>query len=105
MRLQYNNHFKEMKSMKASSWTVFFMFKPLTTIYTTILTEEDDVDDEVLISLAKQKIINESGIDIDDLAEVMGRNDNFGEDWVNVEQNDIEATEEELAVLKIYKTR
>lgn len=89
--------------MKATSWTVFFLFKPLTTINTTLLTEEDDLDDAEIIDLAKVKIYQETKIRVDKLAEQLGVNDNFGEGWIIVEQNDTSATEKELEVLTIYK--
>jgi hypothetical protein len=90
--------------MKATSWTVFFMLRPLTTIHTTLLTEEDDLKDEILINLAKDKINRETGISIDKLAYQLGKNDNFGEGWITVEQNDTSASEKELEVLEIHKT-
>ena len=87
--------------MKASSWTVFFMLKPYTTINTTILIDKDDPEEELLIKLAKSKVQTELGIDIDKVAERLGKNDNFGEGWISVEMNDYEATEEELKVLPV----
>jgi hypothetical protein len=89
--------------MKATSWTVFFMFKPLTTIHTTILTESDDLDDGILIDIAKVKIKTELGINIDNLVKRLGENDNFGGGWIAVEQNDNSATEKELEVLAIHQ--
>jgi len=87
--------------MQATSWTVFFMLKPLTTIHTTILTKRDDLEKEELISLAKAKIQTELGINIEKAAERLDVNDNYGEGWVIVEQNDTSATEKELEVLPI----
>lgn len=89
--------------MRVTSWTVFFMFKPFTTIHTTLLTEEDDVSDETLIQFAKEKIQNEIGVNIDKIAERIGVNDNFGNGWITVEMNDTSATEKELEVLKVIK--
>lgn len=86
------------------SWTVFFMFKPLTTIHTTILTEDDDLAEEILINIAKAKVLTEMGINIDDLVKRLGENGNFGSGWIAVEQNDTGATDKELEVLAIHKT-
>jgi hypothetical protein len=91
--------------MTASSWTVFFMLKPLTTVHTTILTDNDGVEDTVLISIAKAKIQTELGIDIDLVAKRLGVNDNYGGGWIMVEQNDFEATEKELELLPVNKTK
>lgn len=90
-----------MKSV--TSWTVFFMLKPLTTINTTILTEENDVEDEILISIAKAKVQTELGIDIDSVAKRLGTNDNYGNGWIAVEMNDTEATNKELELLVVNK--
>lgn len=89
--------------MKASSWTVFFFLRPLTTIHTTILTDLEDVEENILISLAKSKIQTELGLDIDLVAERLGKNENFGTGWIALEQNDITPTEYELEVLPINK--
>lgn len=89
--------------MEAASWTVFFMFKPLTTIHTTLLTDRDDVEEETLIQLAKEKINTEAGLTVDDLAERIGKNNNFGKGWITVEMNDTSATDLELEVLKIHE--
>lgn len=88
--------------MKACSWTVFFLFKPLTSINTTILTAHDDVDEERIVHLAKEKIKDELNISIDALAASLGINDNFGEGWIIVEMNDTSPTDKELEVLKIH---
>lgn len=87
----------------ATSWTVFFLFRPFTTIHTTILADKDLVDDSELIEIAKAKIQTELGINIDKTAKRLGVNENFGEGWILVEQNDSVATEEELKVLPINR--
>lgn len=88
--------------MNATSWTVFFMFKPYTTIHTTLLTKESDVPENTLIELAKQKITEEIGVDINEIERKLGVNDNFGKGWIIVEMNDFSATAKELEVLKIH---
>lgn len=89
--------------MNVSSWTVFFLFQPLTTVHTTILTKRDDVEETELISLAKEKINQELGINIDELAEKIGVNDNFQDNWIIVEFNDSSATPKEIENLKVYE--
>lgn len=86
-----------------NSWTVFFMYKPHTTIYTTLLIVDDlDLTEEEIINLAKIKIATETGIDLDKLREKLGDNKIFGQDWINVEDN-MTATEEELEVLDVIR--
>ncbi|MEC0390536.1 hypothetical protein [Bacillus subtilis] len=86
-----------------ASWTVFFLLKPLTTVHTTLLTNKEDVEEETIIKLAKAKIQTELGLDIDQVGKRLGTNDNFGEGWVIVEQNDNSATDKELELLPINK--
>lgn len=86
-----------------NSWTVFFMFKPFTTIHTTFITEEEfNYKDERLVEIARQKIIDEMNIDVYGLAEKLGKNDNFGSGWISVEDNQ-DASERELKILKPVK--
>jgi len=85
-----------------SSWTVFFLFEPITTVYTTVLTERDDVPDEELVNLASTKIKAELGIDVFTVATLLGKNRMTDSgDWIIVEHNDTSATDQELAVLKV----
>jgi hypothetical protein len=87
-----------------SSWTVFFLFEPITTVYTTILTERDDVPDGEIVMLAAMKIKDELGIDVYALVEKLGRNRMTDSgNWIIVEHNDTSATDQELAVLKVNK--
>ncbi|AMB18797.1 hypothetical protein BH780_gp214 [Bacillus phage Eldridge] len=87
-----------------SSWTVFFLFEPITTVYTTLLTERDDVPDEELIMLAAMKLEEELDIDVYALAEKLGKNRMTDSgDWIVIEHNDTSATDQELAVLKVNK--
>lgn len=88
-----------------TSWTVFFKLKPLTTIYTTVLVDKDNPEEEVLIMLAKAKIQSELGINIDDIAEGLGINDDFGDGWILVEMNDYTATDRELKLLPVNKIK
>jgi hypothetical protein len=83
-----------------NSWTIFFMFKSFTTLYTTVLTKGNEYNEEFLIQLAKEKIIKEIGIDPYNLADILGKNDNFGKGWILVEDN-LSATEEELKNINI----
>lgn len=80
-----------------NSYTIFFLFKPFTSIHTTILTKDNDYDenDPRLIKLGYHKILQETGIDVYELYSKIGGNDNFGKGWIIVEDN-LEATEEEL---------
>ncbi|KJR69293.1 hypothetical protein [Bacillus velezensis] len=89
--------------MNVDSWTVFFLLKPLTTIHTTLLTTNDGVEEEDIIKLAKAKIQTELGLDIDQVSKRLGTNDNFGEGWIIVEQNDNSATDKELELLPVNK--
>jgi hypothetical protein len=91
--------------MKINSWTVFFMFRPYTTIHTTVLTDSNDVEESVLIELAKRKIKLELGIDVDEVASRLGENNNFGSGWITVEDN-LEATEQErLSIQFVHSTK
>ncbi len=86
-----------------NSWTVFFMFKSFTTIHTTFITEEEfNYKDERLVEIARQKIIDEIGLDVYELVEKLGKNDNYGSGWISVESNE-EATELEIEILKPLK--
>lgn len=84
----------------ANSWTVFFMYKPFTSIHTTLLTKSDDVEHDILIKLAVEKIKEQTGIDVYELRNKLGENDNFGTGWLMVEDN-AGATDEELASIDI----
>ena len=88
-----------------SSWTVFFLFEPMTTVYTTVLTERDDVPDEELIDLAANKLKEELGVDVFAVAKRIGINRSTADsgDWIIVEHNDTSATDQELEVLKVNK--
>lgn len=82
-----------------NSWTVFFMFKPYTTIHTTILVSNETIEQSEAIKLAALKIKEEMNIDVYEFAEKLGKNDNFGDGWIAVEENG-EATDVELEVIK-----
>ncbi|ALA07279.1 hypothetical protein SECTIM467_155 [Brevibacillus phage SecTim467] len=84
--------------MKANSWTVFFMLKPYTTLHTTVLTSSVNIDENIIIKLAKEKIEEEIGLDVFELAEKLGKNENFGTGWIAVEDNQ-EATEKEIEAI------
>ncbi len=85
-----------------SSWTVFFCFESLTTIYTTILTKRDDVDDEELEQLAADKIKSEMGIDVYTVKLLLGGNHSTDSGrWIIIEHNDVHATDQELEALTI----
>lgn len=85
--------------MRINSWTVFFLFKPFTSIHTTLLTKSDSADEEVLIKLAYDKIKAETGVDVYAIHNKIGGNDNFGTGWIIVEDN-LEATKEEVENIK-----